>query len=276
MAAPTITTDRLATARRRRELKAYMTRNVLDGKAFVCGHGSVCKASVSKPGIAFYEGQLSYVGRHYETQINGREFRVLIVAMEAGHPPAHVSLEQREEQVRAVIDGPRNPHMRGVLLALAAAFALPTTPNSTTEWLRTSEGDVHILDAYAMANLLLCSAVKQGTKKSKASGIMRSNCAEHLAATIRILEPSLVVSQGGSIEPELSRLFALGEQPHAHVWRASVGDTAFIWTPFSHPSSWDKPGQPPSRWESPTRPYFRDVVAPAIDRGRQLALRGSR
>ena len=55
----------------------------------------------------------------------------------------------------------------------------------------------HLFECFAMANLLLCSAVaKAGGQASRGTAVMRNNCARHLVATIDILQPTLVISQG--------------------------------------------------------------------------------
>jgi hypothetical protein len=54
----------------------------------------------------------------------------------------------------------RNPHMRGVTLELRLAFGHSLDEDEEGEWITAVDGQrFHVLDAYAMANLLLCSAV---------------------------------------------------------------------------------------------------------------------
>jgi hypothetical protein len=164
------------TARRRHELEKYLGGCVLEGDRFCCSHAVVCKTSARRPGVAFYEGQLSYVGRHYDVIQGGKQLRVLIVPMEVGMGPAHVSMAERDRQVRMRIGErlvERNPHMRGVTLALRLAFGLPLNDDAVSEQLQTESGPVHVLDAFAMANLLLCSAAAPG-KKSRATDTMRA------------------------------------------------------------------------------------------------------
>lgn len=258
--------DPLSAAARRRQLDAYMSAHVLADEGFVCRHQDSCKRSaLRQPGVAYHEGQLSYVGPHYDLRCGGRDLRVLVVPMENGGPPGHVSLDERSRQVRIRIRdsfSSRNPHMRGVTLALQLAFGLPLG-TSDGEWLQSTIGPIHILDGYAMANLLLCSAVVVGTTTSKATSTMRANCVEHLVKTIETLEPTLIISQGKTLEPTLRAAFECDEQVDDRVWRARCAESEFVWVPLHHPTR---------NWESPNRDYFKEVVAPAVTRARSAAL----
>jgi len=260
------------TARRRHKLERYFNSRVLTGDRFCCAHALACKKSAIRPGVDFYEGQLSYLGRHYDVFHEGNGLRVLIVSMEVGMGPAHVTMAERDPQVRDRISQrfvERNPHMRGVTLALRLAFGLPLNDDAADEHLRAEAGSVHVFDAFAMANLLLCSAAAPG-RKSRATDTMRANCIEHLAATIAILEPTLVISQGlrktgKSVESELRRLFKLQTEYSEHVCTAVLDETPFTWVALRHPTH---------NWDWISRPYFHEVVVPAITRGRSLALSG--
>lgn len=242
-----------------------MSAQVLGDEGFVCRHQDACKASaLQQPGVEYHEGQLSYVGPHYDLRCGGRELRLLVVAMENGGPPGHVTLDERSRQVRTRIRdsfSSRNPHMRGVTLALQLAFGRPLG-TSDGEWLPSTIGPIHILDGYAMANLLLCSAVDAGTTTSKATHTMRANCVEHLVKTIEILEPTLIISQGKTVEPTLRAAFE-SDEVDDRLWRARCADSEFVWVPLHHPTR---------NWESPNRDYFKEVVAPAITRARSAAL----
>lgn len=261
-----LVSDPSAAAARRQLLESYMNARVLGEDGFVCRHQDACKESaLRQPGVAYHEGQLSYVGPHYDLQCGGRDLRLLVVPMENGGPPGHVSLDERSRQVRVRIRDSfrsRNPHMRGVTLALQLAFGLPLG-TSEGEWLPSSIGPIHILDAYAMANLLLCSAVVANTTTSKATPTMRANCAEHLVKTIEVLEPTLIISQGKTVEPILREAFECDEQVDDRVWRAKCAGSEFVWVALHHPTR---------NWESPNRDYFREVVTPAITRARSAAL----
>lgn len=101
--------------------------------------------------------------------------------------------------------------MRGVRFALQLAFGLPLGP-SGTRWLESNIGPLHILDAYAMANLLRCSAVRSATTTSKARAP---------GHTIKI--PAFEIDE--------------------RVWSASCCNPEFVWVAVRHPSrgNWDSP-----------------------------------
>ena len=216
-----VTGDPERTAVRLARLEECMREHVL-GERFCCchRHRDDCRASATRPGVSFYAGQLSYVGRHYDTEVDGRPFRVLVVPKETGRAREHVTIAQRELEVTDRIGQPfgqRNPHMRGTTLALRLAFGLCIGDDPAGE--RLPDSGVHVFEAFAMANPLLCSAVNTGTARSRQTALMRDNCSKHLAATIQVPEPKLVISQGARLVKPLSRLFTTVEE-HSPVVRA--------------------------------------------------------
>ena len=161
--APLFTTDIAATARRLAALDAYYSAAVLNGDHFICSTASACESSAAKPGLGFFEAQGSSVSPHYDVVEDGRPVRVLLVPMETGRESRRVSIEERTAEVLALRDKPWrqwNPHMRGVGLALRLAFGRGAAEDPEGLLLPTPDGPVHVLEAYAMANLLLCSAVQ--------------------------------------------------------------------------------------------------------------------
>lgn len=274
--APVVSTDPNATIRRVRRLAEYMSDSVLDDeKAFKCSSFRSCKESTeAKRGVRFFEGQLSHVGLHYDTTVDGAPFRVLIVPLDAGNERSRVSLvERRDEQVRVRIGESwrdHNPHMRGVALALRLAFGGQVGIDSEGEWLKTAAGRVHVFDAFAMANLTLCSAivpreksVSSGTK-SRTTAIMRRNCLSHLMSTISILQPTLVIGQGAPVRVTLRETLDFERRLGEFVWIASLGGARFVWVPLSHPTY---------HWSSPGYSELHDVVIPSISVAREAALR---
>ena len=265
---PGVTGDPERTAVRRGRLEEYMREHVL-GERFCCRHHDDCRASATRrPGVSFYAGQLSYVGRHYDTEVDGRPFRVLVVPMETGRERERVTISQRELEVTDRIGQPfwqRNPHMRGTTLALRLAFGLGIGDDLAGE--RLPGSGAHVFEAFAMANLLLCSAVKTGTTTSRQTALMRRNCSKHLAATIQVLEPTLVISQGAPLVKPLSRLFTTVEEHSPIVRTVALQGRKFLWVLLHHPSSWSD-----SNWSRPHAPYLRETVVPAIELARSLTL----
>ncbi|MEQ8833445.1 MAG: hypothetical protein RIB67_03240 [Miltoncostaeaceae bacterium] len=158
----------------------------------------------------------------------------------------------------------RNQHMKGTTLALRAAFGLAV--DSASETVAVGGRQTPLFDCFAMANLLLCSAVDaSGGSKSLGTKIaaMRSNCSPHLLETIRVLEPTLVISQGVDVGKELSRALTIERQVSDRVSEARLGGLRFAFVDLRHPSR---------NWFTPNQAYAVDVALPALAAGRALAL----
>lgn len=193
----TFTSDPVATAVRVKALRRYLDGNVLDpSRRCVCRNLDRCRRSalfdqhgVRRTEGVFSDGQLSHLGHHYDLRHNGAELRVLVVAMDTGRTRRGVTLEDRRSEVLRLADGKRNPHMIGVLHALRLAIGREPGRDRDGEYLRLKGGRsrVHLFDAYAMANLRLCSATDGTSTKSLGTATMSRNCLPHLAATIKIL-----------------------------------------------------------------------------------------
>ncbi len=263
-------TDPETTAARRRELAAYYQRSVL-GDGFVCASAAPCRASVAKPGIGFYEGQLPYLGEHYDTAIgDGALMRVLVVPMEVGRDWVHTGMDHFTEAIRGRASqrfSERNNHMRGVTFALRLAFGLGVGDDREGEYLDTPDGPVHVFEAYSMVNAVLCSAVTLGTTSSRQSQVMRRNCSRHLTAAVRILAPTLVISQGRAVGDHLAELFNVHRRHSSTVANCGLEGHSFEWVDLPHPTA-----RAPLSWSWRTHPYLHDVVAPSITLARQLVL----
>ncbi len=264
-----ITTDPARTAKRLTALEAYFHKNVLtaDGD-FVCKSAAACSASaLAQKDTTFHVGQGTSVSPHYDTAIDGVPFRVLIVPMETGRTRERVQLTERTEEVQALIPKPYkkwNPHMRGVGYAQRLAYGIPLAYDDERMWLDTNNGRVHLLDSYAMANLALCSAVLKGKTTSKCTNTIKNNCLPHLVATMDILEPTLVISQGAKLPEHLNREFNTLERHTPNLATCKLNGRVFIWVSLYHPTR---------NWEWLSREYLHDTVVPAITEGRARALR---
>jgi len=168
--------------------------------------------------------------------------------------------------------------MKGVTLALRLALGLPYKDrhgqpliDHQTERVTFTDGtDAHLFECFAMANLLLCSAVlKEGSQKSLATPVMRENCAEHLVETIGILKPTLVISQGWSLVDTLRDSFGDIHQINLNIPKCYLADcdlngNRFVWVALYHPTR---------NWSTINQPYFRETVVPAITAARKRALK---
>ena len=260
--AGSITFDELATRARIEHLDAYMHREVMHDDRFTCASESACRSSVSH-GCSFHPGQMSHIGTHYDAAIDDVHLRVVIIGMSYGTDHELVSLDARREMVLGVARPGRtlNPHMKGTVLALRAAFGLPTGDLDVgNEYLGEPRPENHLFNAFALVNCLLCSARKEG-KKDHGTQAMRTACRRHLLATVGILEPSMIIVQG---QPPLRVLGRLIRWDEGHVLgRLDVEGTSSVVCAFAHPSARGSLG-----WSSPARPYFREVVLPAIAEAR--------
>lgn len=292
---PIYEVERAASKRRAKRLQTYLTKNVWDPSTrrswsnFTCEFKDACKASAKESGAWFREAQGHSVGSCYELSTrSGVPLRVLMVPMEAGGGDHYFSVEVRTNEVRKsgrlpwYQDQPggefRNAHMKGVTLALRLAFNLryadrhdsPLLDHETERLSFTDDTDAHLFECFAMANLLLCSAVpKQGSQKSLANAVMRANCIQHLVATINILQPTLVISQGWSLVDTLWDSLCVTRQanlnvPDCYLTDCNLNGNPFAWVALYHPTRF---------WSSINQPYFKETAVPAIRAARRRALR---
>ena len=145
-------------------VEQYLTDNVL-GDDFICSHYNSCKSSHAD---TFYEGQLHHIGKYYGVPVNGSPLRVVVVGQEYGHPPARVDCQARSQMFKySALDcrfaagqgyKGRNPHMKGTTSALRLIFGIPLGTDHHSEFLSIEGQRVHIFDAFALVNYLLCSS----------------------------------------------------------------------------------------------------------------------
>lgn len=261
--------DRAASDRRKVLLESYLSTSVWNpDEGFVCKSAIGCRSSAEKGGASFYEAQGHMVGPCYDIRVDDVPHRVVVVPMETGETKQHRTVEQRTQDVLnsgTLTFGQRNQHMRGVTFALRLAFGLPV--DADTEHIHFDDGsNAHLFDAYAMTNLLLCSAVDHGTAKSRATAIMRNSCSRHLRETLKILQPTLVISQGAGLDKTLSDTFGITQRVTPSVATCDQDGNRFVWVSLRHPSR--------GNWSSLKCAYLHEVVVPAITKGRALALAG--
>jgi hypothetical protein len=258
------------TASRYDELASYCESNLLSSdRTFCCASADACRQSI-RGDWKLHEGQCSYLGEHYEALDDGHPMRILVVAMQTGRPNVGVDLQKRRLQVHRSRDKPysgsdsRNAHMKGVTTALKVLWGIDPTSGSEGELLATNRGQVHLFDTFAMANATLCSRVKVGSAKGQGTKVMLDRCSKHLRETIRILEPTIIHSQGRqkagrcthtSVEAACDEIDWIDD----YVARVRIGDVRAVWVSLRHPSmQWGKQ-------------HLKDVVIPALERARSLS-----
>ena len=268
----TFTSNETETKHRLDLLREYMTKNVLTSEgSFVCKHAQACKRSARacEPNRCFFEGQLSYIGNHYDLSENGRALRILIIPMDTGHGPSLVTLETRRQQVdRVKVQDNRNQHMWGTVLALRLAVGRESGKDSEGELLEVdvdgTKRAVHLFDCYAMANVRLCSATVAGSRESKGTRNMSWNCLRHLEATINVLKPNLCIVQGSGVTTDIDTApgspFRRREQITDTLALLHLNGREMLFATFRHPSR---------NWFWPEAPYLRDIVAPTIHKARE-------
>ncbi|MFJ1540531.1 hypothetical protein ACIODS_18505 [Micromonospora chalcea] len=115
---------------------------------------------------------------------------------------------------------------------------------------------VHLFDAFAMANLRLCSATAAGTTRSLGTPTMSRNCLPHLTATIEILQPTLCVVQGVEVHRVLTDVMRDRRRLGSHLERARIAGVDTLVAGFTHPSAmrlvdhWGRLNPAPYLWET--------------------------
>lgn len=241
--------DSATTATRIELLQGYMKENVFGDDGFVCTSADSCRKSVMvdaqgrrRNDRSFSEGQLSHVGHNYDLTQGGLPLRILVVAMETGREHVGVTLADRRLQLAQSASLPfssRNPHMRGTTSVLRASIGRSPSDDRTGELIELpSESEpVHLFDCYAMANIRLCSATLAGTSTSKGTALMSRNCLRHLAATVEILEPTVVIVQGIPVAKELDSLVTTRERIVPELRMATLAGVDVALACFTHPSA---------------------------------------
>ncbi|WP_147131581.1 hypothetical protein [Nocardia ninae] len=274
--------DPPATANRVAALKDYMSDNVLDGEVFTCVNAASCRRSAVRDqnkstdpaSIEFYEGQLSHIGPHYDIHVGEKPWRVMCLGMDVGRADPHIGLTRRREQQREAIDKPftaRHAHMRGTTTALRLAFARDTGRDPAGECLQlqNSPTPVHVMWAYALVNVRLCTVKQAHSVASLGTKAMAHNCFEHLAATMQILQPQLCIVQS----TPLARLLAPRMDAYTpiteHLDLVQIGNATMLWAKFTHPAA--RTGD--LNWgRSDSTPYITRVVRPTLHAAREYAL----
>ncbi|KGI69919.1 hypothetical protein MJO55_23600 [Mycolicibacterium rufum] len=254
---PPIYVDLQSTQDRISNLRRYVEENLLREGEFICPHLNSCQTSI-RPGDGFREGTMSHVGHRFDLRVGDKPLRVVVVGQESGLPKdtpelaQKVTLDARYGQVyhgsgmqsRYYAAGghtPRNPHMRGTTSALRVLFGMGLGSDYDGEWIHPANGDpFHIFDGFALVNRLLCSAGPVGTSSGRPSKTMLTNCRDHFAETLAILQPTILIFQGDKAtanwpnDLKRGRTLRPGYPP---LVEAHLGDQRIVVCEFSHPSA---------------------------------------
>ena len=268
---PALTRGRIARLRR------YVNKNVLAGTEFICSNWGECETSIGA-NCTFQKGFMSHVGKHYDVRAGEKDLRVVVVGQEVGKSKRpHMTLDERYRGIHLGsglgntfhADGEhkgRNPHMRGTTLALRTIFQTGSGVDKEGEFIDIDGERVHLFDCFALVNRLLCSAHLAGTSNGKSTSTMLNNCERHFAATLEILQPTVVVIQGVRMWKWSQKVLVPSKQVTDHLVEASLGNEKVAVATFTHPSAHGE-----HRWGSPSSPYFIDVVEPTLRRAIKLS-----
>jgi hypothetical protein len=97
-------------------------------------------------------------------------------------------------------------------------------------------------------------------------------CEAHFIATLKILEPTLLVVQGVKVDAHTRGVFQEIRERDEHLYEATLGDRQMLVCAFSHPAA-----HGPLRWgDDLSAPYLTKVVVPTIRRAIAISCRGGR
>lgn len=220
---------------------------------FCCEHEAACRSSAERNGKKFAAGQLSYVGDGYAAKIDGRPMRILVVPMQVGSDEV-IDMDRRREQILECKNpSRRNPHMRAVVEVLQVLFGLE--PGGVVEKINNNS---HVLEAYAMANSVLCSNLS-----GSPTDAMLENCREHLSQTIALLKPTIIVTQGNVPRDTFRKVVGRRYEPICdRVARVTIKGVQAVCCEIRLPSQ---------GFYGPEG-HFCQVAVPALERARELAL----
>lgn len=151
--------------------------------------------------------------------------------------------------------------MRGTRSAFRVLLGKGLGADHAGEFIHPERGKpFHVFDGFALVNRLLCSAGPPGSSQGRPTRTMFENCGSHFAATMSILEPTLVISQGGAVAKWVDQLFPRDHSHGEYLHEAHTEHGRVLVCTFSHPSAHGS-----LRWgDRLDAPYLTDVVAPTL------------
>ena len=164
--------------------------------------------------------QLPHVGINYAMKRNGNPFRIAIFGIEPGArglgDSGNWDMKIKREITEEFNEKPYtrfNPHMKGTLHTLQLLFGLPVDGDS-----REIEIDggrkCKIFDAFCLSNARLYRETSE--KSSESAGPIADeiwkNCKRHFKKTIEILQPQIVILQGGKAERMVDHVYDLKKE----------------------------------------------------------------
>lgn len=231
-----VITDPRESKRYWNRLEEYFSKHVLNPKSgFCCEHGKACRDSAKRR--ATRSPPASSVTWETGTQSRRKASQCGYSSspMQVGRDEV-IDMDTRHGQILERIEKPRrNPHMRGVVQVLQVLFGLE--PGGVVEKIHNNS---HVLEAYAMANSVLCSNLPTGgqSRRGEPTHTMWKKCREHLRQTIVLLKPTIIVTQGNVPRDALGTVVDRCDPTiHDRVDRVTVGGVQAIWCKLWHPAA---------------------------------------
>lgn len=120
----------------------------------------------------------------------------------------------------------------------------------------------HLFDAFALVNVLLCSAGPPESSTGRSTPTMQRNCLRHFAATLAVLEPTVLILQGMGVRRWIDPKVTARRTLSPYLTEAEVAGQHLLMCPFSHPSA-----RGALRWgDRLDAEYLVEVVQPTLQR----------
>jgi len=188
--------DEEKTQQRYHALRQYYRERGLNAESFSCKYWPECSlsAKLRSPDLFHqYSGGTAGLSPFYDVRYQEKEIRVLIIGKEESHNPHKTygtspNFDARSKVCLTTIysySHTRTNHIKGTLLTLRRIFGV--------------ESD-YVYASYSLSNVLRCAFQKPSVAKSTSAlqdtSTMRRNCMGYLVDEIRILEPTIIITQG--------------------------------------------------------------------------------
>ena len=165
------------------QLKTYYKSNGILPTAFRCPHATKCSANSPR----FTGAKATSLGTEYE---KGNGPRLLFLSLDSGSADANpvkrtFEALRAEERTQDVNNLPKNKHWYLTHL-MAWELLRPFHPHLTIAKMRPY---------FAHVNSAKCC--QNNPQRGKASSVLFDNCRDYIPAELRILQPDVIVTQGG-------------------------------------------------------------------------------
>ena len=172
-------------------LQDYYKTQKLQACEFDCYYRDACEKSQLPSVKSQYLGGTAAVMPLYDVSYQNQPIRVLIVGKETGYMKNSTygtspNFETNNRNVLNCINWEKkNNHIKGTLYVLQNIFGIQTE---------------YVYSSYALSNLLRCSFQNAqqfcNVSGTRDTSVMRNNCVLHLLEEIKILDPTLIITQG--------------------------------------------------------------------------------